>query len=339
MARTELFEPSGFYFRGLHPRIFMGTASDRYAGWIGQVYSRDRYDKRISRRSRKLGGRTYVEETLPVDSVEEYFEHFRSLELDFTFYPLLLEEDGEPSQNFHVLDRYSQHLKEEDYLILKVPKVLFAQKILQHGTFVENGLYLDAETFRRRFYEPAVELLGSRLRGLVFEQEYQRKQDRVSPDEVADSLDRFFAAIPKDDRYHVELRTEAYLSSSVFKVLESHGIGQVLSHWTWLPPLTKQLELSGNRFLNAAGDCIVRLMTPKGVRYEQAYAEAHPFNALVDGMLDPNMVSDTVRIMDAGVRREVDVHVIVNNRAGGNAPLIAKLLAEEFVHMRAAPAR
>ena len=135
MARVESFEPESFLFRGLHPRIFMGTASDRYAGWIGQIYSRERYEKRVSRRSRKLAGRSFIEEMLPVDSVEEYFEHFRALELDFTFYRLLLEADGEPSQSFHVLDRYSRHLKEGDRLILKVPQVLFAQKRLQRGTF------------------------------------------------------------------------------------------------------------------------------------------------------------------------------------------------------------
>ena len=337
MARIESFEPESFLFRGLHPRIFMGTASDRYAGWIGQIYSRERYEKRVSRRSRKLAGRSFIEEMLPVDSVEEYFEHFRVLELDFTFYRLLLEADGEPSPSFHVLDRYSRHLKEGDRLILKVPQVLFAQKRLQQGTFEKNDLYLDVEAFRHRFYEPAVQLLGSRLRGFVFEQEYQRKQDRVSPEEVAGRLDRFFAKIPGDDRYHVELRTGAYLSPPLFQVLENHGVGHVLSHWTWLPPLAQQFELSGRRFLGAAGDCIVRLMTPKGVRYEQAYAKAHPFNALVNGMLDRQMVSDTVGIMAAGVGEEIDVHVIVNNRSGGNAPLIAKLLAEQFVKGRAAP--
>ena len=28
-----------FKFRGLHPQISIGMASDRYSGWIGQVYT------------------------------------------------------------------------------------------------------------------------------------------------------------------------------------------------------------------------------------------------------------------------------------------------------------
>ena len=75
-----------FFFRGLHPDISLGTASDRYAGWIGQIYSKEKYDKRISRRPKVMKGKTFSEETLPVDSLEEYFEHFSILEIDYTFY-------------------------------------------------------------------------------------------------------------------------------------------------------------------------------------------------------------------------------------------------------------
>jgi hypothetical protein len=85
-----------FLFRDLHPNIFFGTASDRYAGWIGQVYSAGRYEKGITRRSHKVRDKTFNEETLPVESVTEYFEHFPLLEIDYTFYRLLLGKDGSP---------------------------------------------------------------------------------------------------------------------------------------------------------------------------------------------------------------------------------------------------
>jgi hypothetical protein len=72
-------------------------------------------------------------------------------------------------------------------------------------------------------------------------------------------------------------------------------------------------------------------MTPRGVRYEQAYAMAHPFDRLVEGMLSPSMVRDAVHLMQVAVDRRVDLNVIVNNRAGGNAPLIARTLSQEFL--------
>ena len=78
----------------------------------------------------------------------------------------------------------------------------------------------------------------------------------------------------KDSRYHIELRTETYLSDPVFEVLEKHGVGQVLSHWTWLPPLRKQFAKASRRIFNSGRNCIARLMTPIGMRYEEAYAKA-----------------------------------------------------------------
>jgi hypothetical protein len=173
------------------------------------------------------------------------------------------------------------------------------------------------------------------LAGFIFEQEYQRKQDRVTPTELADELTAFFAKIPKDTRYHVELRTDAFLSPIVFKVLEDFGIGQVLSHWTWLPSLKEQFRKGGEKFTNARKHSIVRLMTPRGVRYEEAYSKAYPFNSLIEGMMSPLMIEETVRIMETAIREDSKISIIVNNRAGGNAPIIAQRIMQQFLTSRA----
>ena len=86
MAKTLESRPKSFLFQNLDSNILIGMASDRYAGWIGQVYSEGRYEKRITRRSHRVGDKTFTEETLPVESVAEYFEHFPLLEIDYTFY-------------------------------------------------------------------------------------------------------------------------------------------------------------------------------------------------------------------------------------------------------------
>lgn len=330
MTRNQSPKTEEFNFRGLHPHVLMGTASDRYAGWLGQIYSPERYKARITRRKHVVGGRSFQEEVLPVDSVQEYFCHFRVLELDFTFYRPLLDKAGQPTQNLHVLKKYKDYLSEDNALILKAPQIVFAQKLMRSGKYIQNPDYLNPEIFTRQFHEPAVELLGDHLAGFIFEQEYQRKQDRCTAEEMAGRIDTFFGSIPKDDRYHVEFRTESYLSKPLFDVMEGHGIGQVLSHWTWLPSLLRQLSLSGSRFLKTGSQSIVRLLTPRGVRYEDAYARAHPFNELKDDMLGPRMIKETVEVMNRAVERKARINVIVNNRAGGNAPLIAERIAREF---------
>ena len=189
MPKTTESGSKNFLFRDLVSNILIGTASDRYAGWIGQIYSEGRYEKGITRRSHKGGDKTFTEETLPVESVAEYFVHFSILEIDYTFYRPLLESKGSPSSNYHVLKSYRQHMKDGDLVLLKVPQVIIARKLRGGAGFVENDTYLNAGIFTKQFYEPAMEILGPCLHGFIFEQEYHPKNDRFPPAKLAQDLD------------------------------------------------------------------------------------------------------------------------------------------------------
>jgi uncharacterized protein YecE (DUF72 family) len=298
---------------------------------MNQIYTESLYQNRITSRSHKVGGKSYQEHVLPVESVREYFQHFPVLEVDYTFYQVLRDQRGQPTQSYRTLKAYHGQTTEKDSLIVKVPQLICARKIRQGNHYEKNPSYLDAEVFHQQFYEPAVELLGTRLRAFIFEQEYQRRDERMPLQELAGSLEDFLGRIPADDRYHVELRTESYLETMTFQVLGKFGVGQVLSHWTWLPSLASQFAKAGGSFFNAGRQAIVRLMTPRGTRYEEAYARAFPFHDLVPGMMQPEMIEDTVRMMREALRQKVQLNVIINNRAGGNAPRIAQLVAARFL--------
>lgn len=319
-----------YLFRDLHPNVCMGTASDRYEGWIGQIYTKEKFEGKASRRPKAIAGKSLSEGVLPIESVAEYFEHFPILELDFTFYALLLDKDLKPTQNYRILEIYRRNLTPDDRLILKVPQVIFAQKLRKKGTFGENPEYLNPDLFARHFYEPALRILGDLIAGFLFEQEYQVQKERVPVARYAEALDRFFSQIPQDHRYHVEVRTDSLLAPPYFDSLEKHGVGQILSHWTWLPPLRKQFAKTSGRFFNSGKQCLIRLMTPLRMKYEEAYARAFPFDKLVDGMMSPQMVQETAEIMLSGVQAGVQANVIINNRAGGNAPQIAQKVAAKF---------
>jgi uncharacterized protein YecE (DUF72 family) len=330
MAKSAQGGKKSFLFRNLPQDILIGTASDRYAGWIGQIYTPGRYENGISRRSHKIKDNTFTEETLPVESVAEYFEHFPILEIDYTFYRPLLESGGNPTQNFHVLKSYRQQMKKEDLVLLKVPQSVIARKLRRGGAFVENEYYFNADIFTKQFYQPAVEILGPCLHGIIFEQEYHVKNDRIPTSKVSQDLGEFFGKIPKDKRYHIELRAEAYWVTPVFDVLKKHGVGLVFSHWTWLPPLRKQLAKAGMEFFNAGKQVVIRLITPLRMSYEESYAKASPFNKMVPGMLDPEMIEDTAKIVNEAIKDKVQVNLIINNHAGGNAPLIAEKIAQRL---------
>ena len=317
-----------FKFRDLHSQVFLGTASDRYGGWLGQIYTPEKYEGRITRRVKNLEKNSYVEEVLPIDSVVEYFAHFPVLEIDFTFYRLLLNEQGRPTANYELLKKYQHYLKNDDRLILKVPQVIMAQKLWQGKNFIQNAAYLNPDIYTRQFYEPAKDILGANLQGFIFEQEYHRKQDRKPVDKLAEELERFFQAIPTDQRYHLEIRTPAYLEEPVFEVLKKHGVGQVFSQWTWLPPIRKQLEKSGGRIFNVGKECVIRLLTPIGRRYDETYAMAYPFDKLVDDLFKPKMLEEAVQLVQNFLAQDALVYLIINNRAGGNAPMLAQNVAE-----------
>jgi phosphoheptose isomerase len=51
---------------------------------------------------------------------------------------------------------------------------------------------------------------------------------------------------------------------------------------------------------------------------------------MVSGMLDPERIEDTAKIVNEAIKDKAQVNLIINNRAGGNAPLIAQKIAERL---------
>ena len=47
-------------------------------------------------------------------------------------------------------------------------------------------------------------------------------------------------------------------------------------------------------------------------------------------MLAPEMIEDTAKIINEAMKDKAQVNLIINNRAGGNAPLIAQKMADRL---------
>lgn len=323
-----------FDFRGVYPSVQFGTASDRYAGWLGQIYPEESYGDRVSTRRRSLGGNTFEERRVPIESVREYFEHFDVLELDFTFYRPL-REDGEPSSNAFVLSNYLDHAPDDASFLLKAPQQYFARTLRRGGDFVDNPDFLDAQAYLDTFHRPAVDLVGDRLDGILFQQEYQRVGDSPSPDANVDQLDDFFTTLPDDIQFHLELRSEHLLHDGYFDWLDARGLGHVFSHWTWLPPIRKQWARCGERFTADNDQAVTRLLTPRDTKYAEAYALAHPFDEPVPELADTEQAHDMVLDATALTYRAHDqnvlLSVIANNRAWGNAPALVRTIAHRIL--------
>ena len=331
-------QADAYDFRHLHPQVCYGTASDRYAGWIGQIYPPS-YTEQIQTRKRKLGGESFEERTLPIASVADYFQHFSVLELDFTFYRPLLDNDGNPTNNYFVLEQYANHAPEEAMFILKAPQMFFARTLRRSTkgqvSHEENPNFLDAERYTRCFHDPAIALLGEQIKGILFEQEYQRQADSVNPEENIAELDAFFRQLPRDVQPHLELRSAHLLAPPYFAWLESNGLGFVFSHWTWLPSIKDQWDRTGGRFTASDGNAIIRLLTPRNMPYAKAYAAAYPFERPVPELAETDqakaMVNETTALAYQALAQGITLNIIANNRAFGNSPALVQALSHRFL--------
>lgn len=339
---SVLDEIDAFHFLSVHPNVYFGTASDRYAGWIGQIYSSE-WEDRVTSRKRTLGGRRFDERQVPVESVGEYFEHFRALELDFTFYRVLVEPDGKPGPNWFALKKYADHAPDYARFYLKAPQQVFARILRDGKGYRDNPDYLNVDMFVKGFAEPARALLNDRLCGLICEQEYQRKAESPSVEEHVVALAGFFDEVGSqmglhpgaDVGCHLEIRSPHLLEPAYFDWLEAAGIGHVFSHWTWLPAIREQWGLSGQRLTSARGEVVARLLTPLRVPYAKAYAAAYPFDKPVPEIAESkggqDMILDTVALSIQALKHDSAPILLLNNRAWGSAPDLARKVATRLV--------
>src|SRR5580692_2711681 len=121
-------------------KIFIGTSSWRYEGWLGQVYTPERYFTRG-----KFSKKKFHEE-----SIQEYAETFPIIGGDFSFYSI-----PEPPFWRKVFSGAPRHLKWD----LKIPEDFTAKRFPKQPRYGpraghENPTFLDAEAFQGAFLEP-----------------------------------------------------------------------------------------------------------------------------------------------------------------------------------------
>jgi len=55
-----------------------------------------------------------------------------------------------------------------------------------------------------------------------------------------------------------------------------------------------------------------------------------PFDESVNSMIRPKTIDETVMLMEAAIDEDVHLNISVNNRAGGNAPAIARIVSNRW---------
>lgn len=135
-------------------------------------------------------------------------------------------------------------------------------------------------------------------------------------------MNSFFAELPKDFRYAVEIRNAGLLGPDYHKVLEHHDVAHVYNYWSYMPPLREQHHRMEDCF--TAPFTVLRLLTPLKMSYEAVKKRAEPYTKIVEVL--PEMRRDTVELVKKAIGENRRAYVLVNNRSGENAPLTIQVL-------------
>ncbi|GKS60225.1 hypothetical protein YTPLAS18_37520 [Nitrospira sp.] len=283
----------------LSPLIRLGTSTWTYAGWQGQVYTRAYPKSKFS----QLCLEEYAQYTYQGDTL------FHCVGNDSTFY-------RPPTVN--QLRRYAAQVPEDFEMCCKVWEEITIPAFARHERYGSkaghpNPRFLDAELFKNFVLAPYRDAQFERHSGpFIFE--FQRHS--IPAEQFLSRLHDFFAQLPSDFRYAVEIRNSGLLGPRYHDILATHGVAHVYNHWSYMPRLVEQHVRMGGF---TAPFTVLRLLTPLDLSYEAAKKRAEPYTAIVGEL--PEMRADTAALVRQAIGENRKAYVLVNNRAEGNAPL------------------
>jgi uncharacterized protein YecE (DUF72 family) len=295
--------------RGLaRENIYIGGSSWKYEGWLGQVYTRERYLTR-GRFSRKL---------FEAECLREYAETFPAVCGDFAFYQF-------PTDEFW--QRLFGRVPEGFRFAFKVPEQITCKVFPKHARYgqqagKENEGFLDVRMLREMFLRP-LEKYREKTALLIFEFGAFGRRSFAELAEFLRRLDPFLSALPREFRYAIEIRNPEFLEKDYFSCLRSHGVAHVYNAWSKMPELRRQLALPDS----ATADFLVcRALLRHGRVYEDAVGLFAPYTRIQD----PNPEArESMRVLIGRAREEKRfLFLFVNNRLEGNAPLTILSLVE-----------
>ncbi|HLW75791.1 MAG TPA: DUF72 domain-containing protein [Bryobacteraceae bacterium] len=297
-------EPSRFDRAGLaarlrnlaEQRIWIGTSSWKYEGWLDQIYHRERY---------AVHGK-FSRKRFAAECLAEYAETFPIVCGDFSFYQFPPPQFWESL--FHSMPASLR-------IALKAPEEVTCEKFPKHARYgpragETNPAYFDAGAMQAQFLEPLAPF-APRLGPVIFEFGSRSSE----PMEFIDRLDSFLGALPQGFRYAVEIRNREYLAPRYFDALREHGVAHVLSSWSRMPPIGAQMTIA-NAF--TADFMVARALLRPGRFYEDAVKMFTPYDRVQEE--DPKTRAALRELIERMRAERRSAYVFVNNRLEGNAP-------------------
>lgn len=280
--------------------IYFGTSSWKYEGWLGQIYSPERYATR-GRFSRKK---------FEAECLAEYAETFPAVCGDFSFYQF-------PSAEYWM--RLFAGVPPGLKFAFKVPEEITVKTWPGHARYgqragKENEGFLDAGLFGELFLRP-LEPYKERVGTLIFEFGTFSKRQYAAGAAFAEDLGGFLDRLPGGWRYSVEIRNKEFLEAGYFDALRRRNTAHVFNSWTRMPELGDQAAM-GDAY--TADFVVSRALLSHGRTYEQAVERFQPYDRV---QIENPGARDALRKLAERSRTGGQMaFLFVNNRLEGNAP-------------------
>ena len=280
--------------------VYFGTSSWKYEGWLGQIYTPERYLVR---------GR-FSEKRFQAECLAEYAETFPVVCGDFSYYQF-------PTADFwrRLFTGAPAPLK----LAFKIPEEITAAVFPAHLRYgpragMMNPNFLDARVLKAEFLD-LLEPYRDRIAVLIFEFGTFPKAVFDRPAAFLNAVEPMLRVLPESFRYAVEIRNPEFLGAQYFELLHSHNIAHVFNAWTRMPTISEQILTPGAFTANFT---VARALLKAGRRYEDAVKQFSPYGSIQE----PNHeVRDALRnLLIRSKRRAEPSFLFVNNRLEGNAP-------------------
>lgn len=283
-------------------RIYLGTSSWKYPGWLGKVYNPAGYLTRGRFSSKKFQD----------ECLAEYATHFPTVCGDFAFYQF-------PSEQAWA--RMFAQVPAGFRFCMKVPEDVTVERfpdLPRYGRRAGqvNEHFMDSRLARTHLLE-RLEPYRDKLGALIFEFGTIHAGPMSAPKQFSARLEQMLADLPTQRfAFAVEVRNPEFLgpASPYLDVLRAHGVSHCLNSWTRMPALAEQAQLGG---VFTAQHVAARLLLRPGRTYQEAVAQFSPYERVQDPY--PEGRAALRALIEACLRGEMALYALVNNRFEGNA--------------------
>lgn len=281
-------------------QIYFGTSSWKYSGWLGSIYSPERYATRGK----------FSKAKFEAECLAEYAETFPVVCGDFAFYQF-------PTDAYWA--KLFSSTPETLTFAFKVPEEVTTPKWPTHARYGLRGGsinqdFLNAELFTTHFTRPLAQY-RHRVNSLIFEFGTIAKSIIATPADFRARLDSFLSDLPSGWRYSIEIRNPEYLCPEYFALLACHNVAHVYNAWTRMPTLSDQAALEGSF---TADFVVARALLAKDRTYETAVTSFEPYDHTQEINFEAR--SGLVHIANDARKKKKAAFLFVNNRLEGNAP-------------------